>query len=327
MENGKKANKILEGYRRQSEIELKKREDYVRANIPEYYRVKTKLDKSGTELLRINIQHSEDEEKINNQLEKIKFYEKRMEEILIENGLEKDFLKKKFRCTICEDQGVYNGKICKCKEQIITNLTYETSELNEKIVEENFENFDFNLFSDEEIPGKNISHREIIKFAYDEMLDYANNFNGKDDDFIIFTGDVGVGKTYLCSCVAKRVMDKGFTVMYQSAPSMMKFLWDYYYSSFNLRKEETERFELIRNADLLIIDDLGTENMSEKSLSHFFQLLNERISRKKPLLISTNMGISDIRSHYDERVYSRIVGEFEVFTIVGDDLRLKKKGY
>ena len=67
--------------------------------------------------------------------------------------------------------------------------------------------------------------------------------------------------------------------------------------------------------------------MSEKSLSHFFQLLNERISRKKPLLISTNMGISDIRSHYDERVYSRIVGEFEVFTIVGDDLRLKKKGY
>ena len=67
--------------------------------------------------------------------------------------------------------------------------------------------------------------------------------------------------------------------------------------------------------------------MSEKSLSHFFQLLNERISRKKPLLISTNMGISDIRNHYDERIYSRIVGEFEVFTIVGDDLRLKKKGY
>lgn len=327
MEIGKKANKILEGYRRESEINLKKREDYVRENIPEYYDVKAKLDKSGTELLKINIHYSDDKEKIDKQLEKIKFYENKMEEILVKNGLDKDFLKKKFRCDICEDQGVYNGKICKCKEQIITNLSYETSELNEKIVEENFENFDLSLFSDEEIPGKNISHREIIKFAYDEMLGYANNFNGKDDDFIIFTGDVGVGKTYLCSCVAKRIMDKGFTVMYQSAPSMMKFLWDYYYSSFNLRKEETERFELIRNADLLIIDDLGTENMSEKSLSHFFQLLNERISRKKPLLISTNMGISDIRNHYDERIYSRIVGEFEVFTIVGDDLRLKKKGY
>src|SRR5699024_3757199 len=97
MEIGKKANKILEGYRRESEINLKKREDYVRENIPEYYDVKAKLDKSGTELLKINIHYSDDKEKIDKQLEKIKFYEDKMEEILVKNGLDKDLDRKSTR--------------------------------------------------------------------------------------------------------------------------------------------------------------------------------------------------------------------------------------
>lgn len=327
MDYSKRANKILANYRKDSQDELEKRIRFIEENIPEYLDINKKINALGMKMVKLSINLEENKELIEDYKEKINFYEDRKEKLLIENNLEKDYLTINHRCNKCEDTGSYNGALCDCKRNIIRKLSYKVSELDERLIIDNFDNFDFSLFSKEEIEDRGYSPYDTVKITYDHVLEYCNNFTGKGDKSIIFTGDVGVGKTYFCSCIAKCLLDKGKSVVYQSAPTMMKTLWDYYYASFEDRDNERVKFNSFMESDLLIIDDLGTEKMNDTNLSYFFELLNQRIVKQKPMIISTNMGLSDIRRYYDERIYSRILGEFEVFPIQGEDLRLKKKGY
>ena len=323
MNYGKEANRILQEFRRENEQELRIRKEIITAEIPDYSNLERELKAKGLEYMRISVEGEEGGslEKLEKELSKI---QKEMENLLLENGYPKDYLEKQYHCSICQDEGVVQGAVCECKKKIMVDLSYEKSEIQEKLINENFDHFNLDLFRETRKENESYSPREMMENIYAFSKKYIQSF--PHGESLLLSGAVGVGKTFLCSSIAKEILDKGHTVIYQSSPQLMKFLWDYYYSSFDERDMMRKKYEMLIQSDLLVIDDLGTESISDSGLSHFFDLLNNRLQNHKSMIISTNLELEDIRHHYDERISSRILGEFSVLSIYGEDLRLKKLG-
>ena len=139
------------------------------------------------------------------------------------------------------------------------------------------------------------------------------------------------GKTFMSNCIAYELLKKGKTVLYQTAPILLESVIDYkfnknknYYNNSN----DNNIYNSILTADLLIIDDLGTESLNSMKLSELFSILNARIlnlnNKITKTIISTNLNINDIFNNYEERIGSRIAGYYDIYYFFGDDLRFRK---
>lgn len=323
MDINQEANRILEQYRDESEKRLRHNERTVQKACPGFSELKKEYNRKGLAFLSSNVhpQSAQEKEKLQLELEDLK---EQMNQLLKEHGFADDFLTRQYHCDKCHDTGAYNGKICECKRAIMIGLNYRESEIEEKVRFENFEKFDFNVFRAKKKESEYISPRELMTAVYQMTKQYATQFHSTSKSLLL-VGQVGVGKTFLMSSIAKEVLDQGFSVIYQSAPALMKLLFDYYFAPFETRKEAESRYEMLRNVDLLMIDDLGSESVNGTSISHLFELLNDRIQRNRPMVISTNLSTEEIKEFYDLRIYSRIKGHFELLKIIGDDLRLRGK--
>ena len=134
----------------------------------------------------------------------------------------------------------------------------------------------------------------------------------------------------MSNCVAKELLKKGKTVLYQTAPVLLESVIDYKFSknkNYN-NYDNSDIYKSILTADLLIIDDLGTESLNSMKLSELFTILNTRIlnmnNKITKTIISTNLNINDIFNNYEERIGSRIAGFYDIYYFFGDDLRFIK---
>ena len=139
---------------------------------------------------------------------------------------------------------------------------------------------------------------------------------------MLFYGGCGLGKTFLSSCIAKKMLDSGKSVIYQTATSLFSDYEDYKFG----RREGSfdELYELLQEADLLIIDDLGTEVSNPISSQFFLDIINKRGITGKKMIISTNLTMDGIRKKYTDRLFSRLCESFEILQFAGDDIRIKK---
>lgn len=134
------------------------------------------------------------------------------------------------------------------------------------------------------------------------------------------------GKTFMSNCIAQELLKSGKTVLYQTSPVLLESVID---EKMNKPKDASQSIsKSVLNVDLLIIDDLGTESLNSMKLSELFTILNTRIlnlnHKITKTIISTNLDIKDIFSHYEERIGSRIAGYYDIYRFFGDDLRFSK---
>ena len=131
----------------------------------------------------------------------------------------------------------------------------------------------------------------------------------------------------MSNCIAKELLKSGKTVLYQTAPVLLESVIDYKMSK--LKDSSDNIYKSVLEADLLIIDDLGTESLNSMKLSELFTILNTRIlnlnNKITKTIISTNLNIKDIFNNYEERIGSRIAGYYDIYYFFGDDLRFKRK--
>ena len=134
------------------------------------------------------------------------------------------------------------------------------------------------------------------------------------------------GKTYLSSCIANELLKKGKTVLYQTAPIMLDSIIDY---RFGKNTTSKDIYESLLNVDLLIIDDLGTESMNSMKFTELFNIINSRLlnsnNKITKTIISTNLSLQNLLDNYDERIVSRIVGNYNICYFYGDDIRFKNR--
>lgn len=276
------------------------------------------------ELLQEHVQTFEEE--LNKLIEKKK-------KLLTANGYPENYLEIDYFCKQCNDTGFMlddEGKPgivpCHCYRQLMVERLYDVSNLNND-GKTGFEFFNENYYPDT-TDGYEESPRTQALRVRQKCLDFVNCFEDPDYPNLYFSGPIGVGKTFLSKCIALEVLKKGHTVLYLPAPAMFDII---YRSKFPADKTEgrDSAYEDILNADLLIIDDLGTESPSAAKYTELLSLLDYRSARNLKIrcktIVSTNLDPQDLHKVYSERVVSRILGEFEILLIYGDDIRLIKR--
>lgn len=105
-------------------------------------------------------------------------------------------------------------------------------------------------------------------------------------------------KTFLASCIARELLNEGNLVVYRTSAQLMDDIKDIKFRD----NKELER--LIMDCDLLIIDDLGTEMVSDLQRPEIFNLVNNRLLHRKKMIISSNLKLENIRDKYSERLSS-----------------------
>ena len=316
MSYAKEANRVLEDYRAQSKKDLDDRYSEIFEKIDGYHNLFIERNKIGYAYIQKAMSGKAPLEDYEN---KINSLEDKMHKMLILNGYPSDFLQLKHHCDKCKDTGVYDGKICSCKKTLMVNIAREKSMLNEQMSTQNFDNFDLNVFDTKINPTFKISQREYMENIRNYLYDYSTNYTEKDKSILLY-GPVGVGKTYMLSSVAREIINRGYSVVYMSAMQLLKKLFSIRYKNFN-DQPQPEVEEILYDCDVLMIDDLGTENSSDTNISLLFDLLNYRIQQQKTTMISTNISLDDLSEQYDARIASRIKGEFMPIQFFGRDIR------
>lgn len=239
---------------------------------------------------------------------KIARVEEKMTSFLRENNLE--FPKMKYFCPICHDEGKVNGEYCSCFNRRLIEISLSS----DLLCDENacFENFDINIFNE--------SDRRKMEDIKNYCAEFAKKFPDVKRPNLILSGNTGTGKTFLLSSISLELRKRGIGVVYITAGRMFDILRKYAFDKIN-------DIDLLLDADVLMIDDLGTEPVFNNiTQEYIFMLINERTRLKKSICISTNLVPDDIKARYTERVFSRLMDKSLSCTLrlADTDLRLKK---
>ncbi len=252
-------------------------------------------------------------------------------QILISNNISADYFEPQHECRKCGDTGYITdstgSRRCSCyKQQIISHL-FSRSNIS-LTGDECFEKFNEGLYPDETDQGKYgiaISPRENINNIKNACIEFTCNLDDPNQKNLFFSGRTGVGKTYLSFCIARELLNRGRTVLYLTAPALFDIITEHKMRAFKEDNYDDDKYQSIFSVELLIIDDLGTEPLSDARYAELLNILNTRQSKNMlspcKTIISTNMGPKKLFELYTERIVSRIVGHFDRLELVGRDIR------
>lgn len=293
--------------------ELESRRERIYECIPDYRRLEEETASLSVAQGKKLLDGDEDAlQTLRNSLAKLRA---RREHLLLEAGFSSDYLEPPFICPDCRDTGYRDGKKCHCFRQAEISLLYEQSGIADLLQNNNFSHLSYDFYTGED--------RGHFEKAVETCKYFVKNF---DSDYhnLFFYGTVGTGKSFLSGCVAKELIDTGHAVIYFSASGLFDLLSTAAFDSKN-REERKNAYADLYQCDLLIIDDLGTELTNQFTASQLFSLLNERGIGKKSVIISTNLSLRELQDRYSDRIFSRIMSNFDVCKLTGPDIRMYQK--
>ena len=238
---------------------------------------------------------------------------------LVQMHFEEGFLDESPICGHCGGSGYVGATMCEClKELCRQEQKKELTVLN--VGRENFEQFRLEYYPDRNDPKLGVNIRSVMEKTFQICRKYAYSFTEKSGN-LLFSGDTGLGKTFLSACIARTVADRGYSVVYESAGHLFSKLERAKFSGDEDAREEVKKYSA---CDLLIIDDLGTEMPGQFVTSVLYNLINDRMLAGKPMIISTNLNSEDLAKRYSPQIASRLRGSFMRVAFLGEDIRLKK---
>lgn len=297
-----------------------KHKDELRTKYPEYREMEQELSSTAKRIVEaLALGNEEAQLRINEIKNDNLLLQQRMQDLITSNGYPADYTRVKYYCGKCEDTGYYNYKECECLKAELARISIENSGVGDLVKLQRFENFDLSYYAGVE--------KELVAMTatFNFVKNYAENFVPEKSPNLLFIGATGLGKTHLSTACAKVVIERGNTVVYDTAQNILsdfeqeRFRRDYSDSGEKLTQKYFD-------CDLLIIDDLGTELINSFIVSTLYNLINSRINSHKPMIISTNLSRNEIMSRYDSRIASRMIGEFLPFAFYGKDVRMQKLG-
>ena len=243
--------------------------------------------------------------------------------LLQSNGYREDVFEPDYRCKRCSDTGYYdeNGRtlVCPCLRQTLAECACEELNRFAPLSLSTFETFRLEYYSTDR-DSNGLVPREHMEKVLRFCKGYAYNFHPGARG-LLMCGATGLGKTHLSLAIANEVIKRGYGVIYVSAPSVI----EQFEKRMRSWGESNELLDMVNDCDLLIIDDLGTEYKNQFSVAHIYNLINSRLLAHKAIIISTNLSMKELESHYSNRLVSRLNGEVEKLNFLGRDIRVAKK--
>lgn len=242
--------------------------------------------------------------------------QKLIKTLLDDFGYPIDYLELKFTCSKCQDTGYVNGYRCDCFNELLRRFSIEDLNQNCNIALNDFNDFNLDFYSD--IPDERLKISPKGKMAANLMAckDYALNFNYHAVSLFL-SGQTGLGKTFLSSAIAKELMLKGYHVAFDTIQNFLREIENEHFG----RVTDRDTLQLLTNADLVILDDLGSEFSSPFYSSALYNILNARLNRNVPTIISSNFTLEQLQKKYDDRIISRLTGMFSWLIFMGKDIR------
>ena len=296
--------------------EIRRKE--IHSAIPEYAELESSIASLSVTAAKELLSGDEDAtRRLHDSLERIR---SRQQALLSSSGYPSDYLQPIYDCEKCQDTGYLASDTgarqkCSCFRRREISILYAQSNIQDMISRENFSTLSYEYYQ-----GEDLQH---FQSAVRLSKNFVENFK-KDYHNILFYGTVGTGKSFLSGCIAKELLNQGFSVIYFSASGLFESLARY---SFDYTEKESlqDLCEDLYNCDLLIIDDLGTEITNSFVTSQLFTCLNERQLRRKSSIISTNLNLEELRDRYSDRIFSRITSNFFLCKLTGPDIRIYRK--
>lgn len=236
-------------------------------------------------------------------------------------GYPADYTDPHYECDRCKDSGYVGIQMCECMRRRLIEAGMESSGLSRLMRTQSFDNFSLDYYRTK--PEEYARMERIFQTAKKYAEGFAITADRQPPASMLFIGGTGLGKTHLSTSIARKVIERGYDVFYNSAVGMIS---DFEFRRFGSSVAQTDgdNTERYTECDLLIIDDLGTEVVNQFTLSCLYHVLNTRLNLQKPTIISTNLTSGELRKTYSDRITSRLMGEYEILPFYGTDIRKQK---
>lgn len=244
------------------------------------------------------------------------FHEKYCEALAVYGYEESDFTYQP-KCAKCEDKGMVGSVMCDCiKDLYIQEL--------KKLC--NIDALPIYDFADSNLQKvKDTKQREQLDALYKYCERFANAIPNTKYKTLVLYGDAGTGKTCLATAIVRKVLDKGYSV---KCTNSFEFVQDML--SSHTAPSVDEKYNILNDylrADVLFIDDLGTETMLKNvTIEYFLYIVEQRLLKNKYTIITTNLTPDKFVEKYGDRLHSRLANteNSKWLAFSGDDLRQTK---
>lgn len=314
-----KAINMLERRRERATLEANSRMLEVSQRLPEITEIQNKLSRIGFSISKLFFKGTDIEAEVERLRSESLALQARKKQILVENGYDEDALTIKYFCPVCNDTGFVGDRMCSCHKELLKEIERDNLRRIAPLDASTFEAFDTRYYPNETMEN-GVNPREKAEKILEQCLRYAQSFNAHSPS-LMFMGGTGLGKTHLSLAIANAAIGRGYSVVYGTSQNILSDLQNenfgrldnIYYTDYD-----------VLHTDLLIIDDLGTEYKNQYSVACLYNIINTRILQKKPTIISTNVDFDELSYNYDQRITSRIAGEYSTLTLEGNDIRYMK---
>ncbi len=311
--------------RRHNAQDLEERKRRVFLKVPQIEQIDKEIKNIGLKIFELGLKSSKDtlSLKFSALREEQKALLLKRNTLLVENGFASDELSERFMCDKCRDTGIADGKDCECFKRKMILKSFESSNLSKQLRNQSFKTFSLDVYSEEVDVRYGVSPRAHMKNILELCMSFIKEFDTSSEN-LLFWGEPGLGKTFISTCIAKELIKNGYSVIYETTYKIFSMLEDYKFkrtSDIDGLKDKTEK---LYEADLLILDDLGSEFSTSYTNAALFDIINSRMILNKKTIINTNLDIAALAEKYTDRVISRIMGNYRIVQFIGDDIRLKK---
>lgn len=311
------ALQVLENRRTYAIEENSRRREQLEKDFPEIPVIESRIAELGIELLRKSL--GDNDEKCAALKKEIEDLTSQRRFIINESGNAGKYADYRY-CDKCGDTGFLDdGSVCECAEALMKKYSADAVNRESPLKLCSFDNFNLNYYSTSVDPEYGSSPRKIMEKNLKNCRSFAENFP-RDRDLLMM-GDTGLGKTHLALSIAKEVIENGYAVIYSSAPTLLGKIENEHFSG-NL----TDTLDSVKEAELLILDDLGAEFITPFVQSALYDIYNTRVNAGKRTVITTNFtNMAELEGRYGEKISSRLLGCCRVLAFIGEDIRLMKK--
>ncbi len=299
--------------------------DYKREQLylqePRLREIDRELSRIGTETAKTILKTKESAFSMQQLAEKSLALQSEYNALLDKIGFSAADLEPVYVCDKCGDTGYIEQDnrtiVCECLKKLMSDIACEKLNADSPLELCTFESFDLSYYSDQPDANGTVPLNRMSNI-YNYCRDYADNFSVYSRS-LIMRGATGLGKTHLSLAIANEVIRKGMSVVYVTAPDILSRLEREHFA-YQYREEENT-FNSLMRCDLLIIDDLGTEFISQFTVATVYNIFNSRILSGKPMIMNTNLTMNELLTTYSQRFVSRVMGSCDKLDFIGEDIR------
>ena len=162
-----------------------------------------------------------------------------------------------------------------------------------------------------------VEQRESLNSAFRMSQDWASDPSG----WLTLFGDTGAGKTHLAVAIAGTQLAQGLPVFFAFVPELMDYLRSTFQPNSGIAYDRV--FDEVRNAPMLILDDLGGEYRSDWAYEKLYQIIVHRHNLRLPTVITASLKVMETTGPIVSRIQDPAGGVH--MRIEAPDFRVKRR--